>query len=164
MSDIVERLRRGHYNADLITVGGVTHDGRCLVAADEIARLRAELAEAEAVRDKLASGVLALHEAGDRATFERDAFKAEAERLREALERVECGQSGACRAYDEHGVRAALPSDDELVEKVARAITHGDPDRICYRRIGHDEFEPIGAAWTLSIDDARAAIAAMRGE
>jgi hypothetical protein len=34
--DIRERLRSGAHNAELVSLGGVTHDKRCLEAADVI--------------------------------------------------------------------------------------------------------------------------------
>jgi len=40
------------------------------------------------------------------------AVRAERDRLRAALERVRDGRCGACRAYDEHGVTAALAGQD----------------------------------------------------
>ena len=79
--ELLRRLRSGHHNADLVTVGGVTHDGRCLVAADalatqaaEIERLRAELAMSkaderwQAVADEVGQKLLA-------AEAERDALR-----------------------------------------------------------------------------------------
>ena len=101
MSDIVERLRRGHYNADLVTVGGVTHDGRCLVAADEIARLRAANAALE---------------------LERDA-------LREALERIDRVVTyPACMSINPRGYGVRTLSEDDgaaLVAEIARAALKG---------------------------------------
>ena len=38
-NNLLRSLRTGHHNADLVTVGGVTHDRRCLSAHDEIIRL-----------------------------------------------------------------------------------------------------------------------------
>ena len=51
--DITERLRSGLHNADGVMIGGVSHDLRCLEAADEIDRLRARCAELEAENQKL---------------------------------------------------------------------------------------------------------------
>lgn len=48
MSDLIERLRSGRRNAEIITLAGVDHDQRCLAAADEIIALRARVAELEA--------------------------------------------------------------------------------------------------------------------
>ena len=42
--DIVARLRSGYHNLEQEIIGGLTHDGRCLEAADEIERLRSALA------------------------------------------------------------------------------------------------------------------------
>lgn len=40
MSNIVARLRSGYHNLEQEIIGGLTHDRRCLEAADEIERLR----------------------------------------------------------------------------------------------------------------------------
>ncbi len=42
MTGLVTRLRRGAHVGPMTTLGGVEHDERCLEAADEIERLRAE--------------------------------------------------------------------------------------------------------------------------
>jgi hypothetical protein len=43
MDDITSRLRSGLHRPEAIILAGVTHDQRCLIAADEIERLRAAL-------------------------------------------------------------------------------------------------------------------------
>ena len=40
MDDITSRLRCGLHRPEAIILGGVTHDQRCLIAADEIDKLR----------------------------------------------------------------------------------------------------------------------------
>jgi hypothetical protein len=48
MDDITSRLRSGLHRPEAIILAGVSHDQRCLEAADEIERLRAELADIKA--------------------------------------------------------------------------------------------------------------------
>ena len=43
MDDITTRLRGGLHKPEAIILAGVTHDQRCLIAADEIERLREAL-------------------------------------------------------------------------------------------------------------------------
>jgi hypothetical protein len=40
MDDITSRLRSGLHRPEAIILAGVSHDKRCLIAADEIERLR----------------------------------------------------------------------------------------------------------------------------
>jgi len=46
MNDLIQRLRSGTHNEEPVTVGGVEHDKRCLEAADEIERIKAQLTTA----------------------------------------------------------------------------------------------------------------------
>lgn len=43
MDDLIKRLRSGKHNEQVVTLGGVAHDTRCLAAADEIERLMNEV-------------------------------------------------------------------------------------------------------------------------
>jgi hypothetical protein len=51
MDDITLRLRKGLHNPEAIILAGVTHDQRCLIAADEIEKLRDALQAMRGVFD-----------------------------------------------------------------------------------------------------------------
>jgi hypothetical protein len=60
MDDITSRLRGGLHRPEAIILGGVTHDQRCLIAADEIERLRAVISNARAMVDHVIHGEVSI--------------------------------------------------------------------------------------------------------
>lgn len=126
-ADLIRRLRSGYSNADLVTVGGCTHDGRCLSAADrinaqaaEIERLRKEVDEGfpdwwcnHHFTKKLAAERNAAKARATTAEADRDRLAAEVEALREKAAAViwfdwSDNDSDAVAAMD--ALRAALAS------------------------------------------------------
>lgn len=55
--DLLRQLQQGSHWQDIVMLGGVKHDARCLAAADEIKRLQAENERLRVENEKLRADV-----------------------------------------------------------------------------------------------------------